>query len=172
MMQMLHAGGASILRDDIRVADTNNPRGYFEYEPVKHTVADDSWVHEAPGKAVKVIHALLRVLPDAYAYRVVFMKRNLQEIVSSQAAMLEQLGEKGVDISTSLLRDAYAREYERIGAWLSAQPNFSVFEVNYNELISEPVSQAERVAAFLGGQLDTASMISAVDGSLYRQRAD
>ena len=35
MMQMLSAGGLPALTDDLREADESNPRGYFEFEPVK-----------------------------------------------------------------------------------------------------------------------------------------
>jgi hypothetical protein len=35
MMQMLSAGGMPVLSDGQRSADANNPRGYYELEPVK-----------------------------------------------------------------------------------------------------------------------------------------
>jgi predicted AlkP superfamily phosphohydrolase/phosphomutase/tetratricopeptide (TPR) repeat protein len=170
MMQMLYAGGLPILQDELRTADENNPRGYFEYEPVKHSAIDSSWVEHAPGHAVKVIHALLRVLPETYRYRVIFMKRSLEEVVTSQSAMLEQMGNEGAEITASMLRDAYAREYERIGSWLSSKPNFEVLEVSYNTLIADPEQEISRIMAFLHTQTDAAAMQSVIDQSLYRQR--
>ena len=35
IMQMLKAGGMELLTDEIRTPDEDNPRGYYEYEPVK-----------------------------------------------------------------------------------------------------------------------------------------
>ncbi|MGE3243437.1 MAG: alkaline phosphatase family protein, partial [Pirellulales bacterium] len=40
VMQMLAAGGMPILSDGRREQDENNPRGYFEYEPVKNLRGD------------------------------------------------------------------------------------------------------------------------------------
>ena len=37
MMKMLEAGGMQILTDNLRTADENNPKGYYEYERVKIT---------------------------------------------------------------------------------------------------------------------------------------
>ena len=59
MMQMLTAGGLPALKDDWRAPDPSNPRGYFEYEPVKKLANESSWMADARGKAVKVIHRLL-----------------------------------------------------------------------------------------------------------------
>lgn len=172
MMQMLYAGGVPVLRDDERPADINNPHGYFELEAVKHTPVDDAWVARAPGHAVKVIHALLRVLPSVYRYRVIFMKRDLDEVVASQSAMLEELQHQGSELSAELLKASYAREYERIGAWLMDQPNFEVLEVSYNELIDAPMYWIDRVRTFVQAPLDADEMLRVIDTSLYRQRKD
>ena len=59
MMQMLDRGGLDVLADGVRVADEDNPRGYYEFEPVKRTKQDDSWLTQAAGKAVKMVHLLL-----------------------------------------------------------------------------------------------------------------
>ena len=65
MMQMLQAGGMPLLIDDLRPADTDNPNGYWEYEPVKRLQQDKSWIPQAEGKAVKVVSALLQYLPPS-----------------------------------------------------------------------------------------------------------
>jgi hypothetical protein len=46
MMQMLEAGGIPALKDDIREADTDNPRGYYEFERVKQVAHDQAWLPE------------------------------------------------------------------------------------------------------------------------------
>jgi len=171
MMQMLAAGGMSVLSDGERIADENNPRGYLEFEAVKHTATDASWVALAPGHAVKVIHALLRSLPAEYDYSVIFMKRRLEEVVASQDSMLERLGREGTTLGSEALRAAYAREYERTGAWLSEQENFRVLEVSYNSLLAEPQSVAELVRGFIEIDLDVTRMQGVIDPELYRARA-
>lgn len=170
MMRMLEAGGVEPLTDGVRGADASNPRGYYELEAVKNTAVDPSWVARAPGRAVKVIHALLRVLPDDHRYSVIFMKRRLDEVVASQGAMLGHIGRGGADLTNRALHAAYAREYERAGAWLSTRSNFRVLEVSYNDLMREPVPVIEAIAVFLGRELDADAMRGVIDPELYRQR--
>src|SRR5690349_19374505 len=92
MMQMLAGGGVEILTDAIRTADDDNPRGYLEFEPVKKTKQDSSWVPAARGKAVKMVSQLLYDLPPAERYRIIFMSRDLDEVLASQEKMLARLG--------------------------------------------------------------------------------
>ena len=63
MMKMVDAGGIPPLTDELRVADEDNPKGYYEFERVKQMdKGDTAWVPDARGKAVKVISALLKHL--------------------------------------------------------------------------------------------------------------
>src|SRR5688572_8703668 len=98
MMQMLQAGGMPVLTDGERSADESNPRGYLELEAVKRTRSDAGWIAEAVGKAVKVIHLQLRDLPSSHQYRVIFMRRDLNEVVASQQSMLDRIGRKGAGL--------------------------------------------------------------------------
>ena len=75
MMKMLEAGGIELLIDRVRVADADNPKGYYEFERVKQIETDQAWLPEAQGKAVKMISALLRHLPADCRYRIIFMER-------------------------------------------------------------------------------------------------
>ena len=94
MMQMLAAGGLPLLTDGVRPPDCDNPRGYFEFEPVKRTREDPSWVPTAVGKAVKMVTMLLRDLPGEFDYRVILMYRDPEEVLASQKAMLGRSGRK------------------------------------------------------------------------------
>ena len=85
MMQMLAAGGVPILSDGERVADADNPRGYCEWEKVKLLPKTPDLIAEAEGKAVKVISQLLFSLPLSHEYKVIFLRRPLEEVVASQA---------------------------------------------------------------------------------------
>ena len=81
MMQMLKAGGLEILSDDNRQADSDNPKGYLEYEPVKALRRDNTWLQMAQGKAVKIISSLLPYLHRDLSYQIIFMKRPLAEVI-------------------------------------------------------------------------------------------
>lgn len=170
MMAMLEAGGIPALTDGVRSADEDNRKGYYEYEPVKALRRDASWVGRARGKAVKVIHALLDALPEGIEYRVVFMRRDLAEVVASQGVMLARSGRKGGRITEAQLRDLYEREYAKAERWLESRPNMRVLFVDYNELVRDPESGASRIARFFGKPLDAQAMARVVDPSLYRQR--
>jgi hypothetical protein len=168
MMQMLESGGVEIVTDSIRGADADNPRGYFEFEKVKKIKQDASWLPATRGKALKMISQLLYDLPATERYRVIFMERDLDEMLLSQEKMLERLGRKGAD--RDKIRSSYSLHLERLTGWLADQAHLSVLYVNYNELLDQPEREAERVSAFLGGQAPIQEMAKAVDPSLYRNR--
>ncbi|QKK10059.1 MAG: sulfotransferase family protein [Planctomycetota bacterium] len=171
MMQMLEAGGLPALTDGVREADDDNPKGYFELEAVKRTATDDSWLDEAGGCVVKVVHALLRVLPEGRDYRVVLMRRDLDEILSSQSVMLDRLGRSGAAAAQKEIRRAYEEDLLATQRWVESQPNVRCLEVWYRDVIDDPAAQASRVREFLGDALDEPAMAAAVDRSLYRQKA-
>ena len=171
MMKMVDAGGIPPLTDELRVADEDNPKGYYEFERVKQMdKGDTAWVPEARGKAVKVISALLKYLPTTEQYRVIFIRRNIDEILASQRKMLIHRGEdpdKQDDAQMKLLFEKHVRSVEE---WLASRPNVRTLYVHYSDMLGTPRPQIERVNAFLGGKLDTARMAEVVDPSLYRNR--
>ena len=170
VMQMLAAGGMPVLGDGVRASDDDNPAGYFEFEPVKRTRSDASWVPSAAGKAVKVIYLLLMDLPLAFSYRVILMRRDLDEVVSSQQTMLQRHGELGAGLDAPAMARVFQRQLENVEAWLAAQAAFSVMFLNYRDVVSEPRIQAESIREFLGVDLDTIAMSAAVNPKLYRHR--
>lgn len=171
MMQMLAAGGLSVMTDQVRTADDDNLQGYYELEAVKQTRRDDSWLQEAPGKAVKVIYRLLEELPANYQYRVLFMLRPLSEVLASQQSMLERRGTRGADVSADQLQKIFTGELQRVKLWLAVQDNFDWLEIQYTEVLANAEREAERVCRFLALPLDGAAMAARVDQQLYRQRS-
>jgi len=171
MMQMLHAGGLPALADGQRAADENNPRGYLEYEPVKRLRSDSSWLPQARGHVVKIIHLLLRDLrvDGSLHYRIVFMQRPLDEVLASQRAMLARDGKAGAD--AAVLKKAFEAQLAQVDAWLAAQPCVRVLRQPYHEVLRDPQAVAAKLGAFLERELDTAAMVRAVDPALHRQRA-
>jgi hypothetical protein len=170
MMQMLAAGGLPPLTDGIRAADDDNPRGYLEFEPVKRTRQDASWVPSALGKAVKMVYLLLRDLPADYHYRVILMRRDLQEVLASQNAMLQRSGKQGANLSGERMAALYSGQLSQIVEWLGRQPNFSLLEVQHRDCLYATAEAAAAVNGFLGGTLDEARMVAAIDAGLHRRK--
>jgi len=170
MMQALQAGGMAVVTDDIRKSDLENPKGYYEFEPVKKTKDDPSWVPQAVGKVVKMVYRLLYDLPKGYEYRVVFMNRNIAEIMVSQRTMLERTGQKGADISDEKLAGLLQKDLNKAYKWVKDQGNFSMISVGYKDMVQNPLPQCILVNDFLGSCLDTDKMASVIDASLYRNR--
>ncbi len=172
MMKMLEAGGLPILTDHLRAPDEDNPKGYYEFERVKKLgKGDTAWLPEAEGKAVKVISALVKHLPPGYEYRVIFMHRNLREVLASQRKMLLRRGEDPDKTSDEEMMALFSKHVRHVLDWMRRQPNFSLMEVHYNAVLREPEAHAHRVNAFLGGFLDERAMAEVIDPSLYRNRA-
>jgi predicted AlkP superfamily phosphohydrolase/phosphomutase/tetratricopeptide (TPR) repeat protein len=168
MMQMLHAGGLPVLDDGQREADEDNLRGYFEYEPVRRMQKDNSFLADAKGKAVKVVAQLLAHLQPEYRYRVVFMERDMDEVLKSQGEMLERQGKHGASLGNDKLAGVYEVQLARSRALL-LERNIPVLYLNYSDCLDRPLDQASRLNDFLGGQLDPKALATAVDPGLRRQ---
>lgn len=172
MMKMLEAGGIPPITDEIREADDDNPQGYYEFERVKQLdKGDKEWVANAQGKSVKVISQLLRHLPADYTYKVIFMRRNMDEILASQKKMLVNRGEDPNKVSDEEITSLFEKHLSQVMTWLDNQPNVDVLYIHYSEMLSDPQTQSELVNAFLGGDLNVEAMTAVVNPDLYRNRA-
>ncbi len=171
MMKMLEAGGMQALTDEIRTADEDNPKGYYEFERVKQIESDQAWLSDAQGKVVKMIGALLQHLPSGYSYRIIFMQRKMEEVLASQRRMLIRRGEPTDRISDERMAALFDKHVEQVMSWIAERPDMDVLYVHYTDILAEPAKQAERVNRFLGNALDVEKMASVVDPTLYRQRA-
>ena len=172
MMKMLEAGGVPIVQDGIRTANSDNPKGYYEFERVKQLPkGDDSWLADASGKAVKVITALLKHLPDKYEYKVLVMRRELDEVIASQAKMLvNRSAEKKVD--DAQLKILYSKHLRETEVWLRQQKNVTFHNVPYRDLVNNPQTQLPPIIQFLDRGLKLQPMAAIVDPSLYRNRQE
>ncbi|WP_373649107.1 sulfotransferase [Schlesneria sp. DSM 10557] len=169
MMQMLSKGGVEIVTDHLRSPDPDNPRGYFEYEAAKDIADDASWLPTARGKAVKMISMLLYHLPPSERYRVLFLERDLEEVLQSQETMLRRMNRPPAAPTAEML-SAYQTHLERLHEWLAGRTDMSFLRVGYRNLLNEPATEARRIAHFLGRNLDLAAMTTAIDPALYRNR--
>ena len=169
-MSMLEAGGMPVLTDGQRTADADNPNGYYEYEPVKRTRDDPTWLNVACGKAVKMVYRLLYDLPEGFTYCTLFMRRDLDEILTSQRKMLVRKGRPESEVSDNDIRRLFQQELRRFTAWIHTQPHFHVLEVDYNELLDSATPVLIRINEFLGNRLDVTAMHQIIDPALYRNR--
>jgi hypothetical protein len=171
MMKVLEAGGMEVFTDNLRVADEDNPKGYFELEQVKALKEGDaSWVKDAAGKVVKVISSLLEYLPSAYRYKIVFMRREIAEILASQKQMLIRRGESS-DGDDQKMAEMFQEHLKRVRVWLANQPNMEILYVDYNALMADPDPEIKAVAEFLGLSDHLDAMLAVPDKKLYRQKA-
>jgi len=172
MMSALSTGGMRLLTDQIRSADANNPKGYYEFERVKRLPKGDlDWLKSAQGKAVKIISALLSYLPADYQYKVIFMERNLDEILASQQRMLERTGKQSDHpMSDEVLRQSYEDHLLEVKSWLADQDWIQTLYISYNDVLRQPVEAFTRVAHFLDQKVDPSEMVKVVDPDLYREQ--
>lgn len=173
MMKMLNACKIPLLVDDIRKPDEDNPKGYYEFKRAKDLASDNSWLDLACGTAVKIVSPLLQYLnmDKGITYRIIFMLRNIDEILASQKKMADRLGHAKDNIENSILKQNYSVHLEQVKNWLEKQEDIDVLYLNYADVVGNPVSTIESIVAFLGIKLDAQNIAEVVDATLYRQRA-
>jgi hypothetical protein len=172
MMSALKAGGMPLLVDGIREADGNNPRGYYEYEPVKKLPKGSvDWLKSAKGKAVKIISALIEYLPSNNHYKVIFMERDIEEILASQQRMLARRGVvEDKPASDEDMQKSYQAHLKQVKSYFVENDWLDVIYVSYNKVLKDPDGEFQRVAKFLENVVDPSAMSRVVDPELYRER--
>ncbi|MFO8100805.1 MAG: nucleotide pyrophosphatase [Dehalococcoidia bacterium] len=165
MMQMLHNGGLPVAFDESRPADEHNPKGYFELAGGKiiNQLIDgtfDMGAHR--GLFVKVTAYGLKFLPEG-SYRVVYMMRNIEEVLDSMYKMGGEMDrEKDRDLFTRL--DRFSLKL------LDDRDDIKYITINYRDVINNPRFVIEKIGNFLGEQIDFEGAVEAVDDKLYRNR--
>ena len=168
MMQMLKAAGIALYTDNKRTADVHNPQGYFEYQQVKNLEHDNAWIYEARGKAVKIVSPLLFHLPQDLYYNIIFMQRDLDEIIVSQNKMLEAEHKSVIEVSRADIRKYYLKHLSAVEHRLRKSENIEYIIVSFNELFLNPVGLVGQIGRFIGAPLEIEKMVKAINPSLYR----
>jgi len=171
MMQLLVAAGREALTDSKRAADEDNPLGYFEFEKSTELARDTSWLQKARGKVVKIVAQLLPHLPANEHYQIIFMERDLTEVVASQKAMLARQSRRGAVLDEQKLRDTYTSQLNRVHAQLARRPEVRILTVNYANLVADPIAQVSVLAEFLGEPFNHQPAANAIRPHLHRQKA-
>jgi predicted AlkP superfamily phosphohydrolase/phosphomutase/tetratricopeptide (TPR) repeat protein len=170
MMQLLVAAGRVALTDAKRIADEDNPLGYFEFEKTLKLGKDVSWIPEARGKVVKIVAQLLPFLPRNEHYELVLMDRNLNEVIASQKAMLARQGRRGAQLEEQKLLDTYRVQLQRVRRQIGRRREMRTFTVNYGDLVTDPAAGCELLEQFLGQPFDRIAAAGAVRPELRRQK--
>ena len=170
MMRMLERGGMKVLIDQNRPPDEDNPRGYYEFEAVKKTKDNTDWLAGSDGCAVKMVYRLLYDLPQDRNYRVLFMRRKLEEVLASQRTMLQRNGATNDSESDEQMARLFIAELDAFAKWVARQQHIRMIDVDYNRILREPRGELEKVKDFLGVELDVLAMSDVIDESLYRNR--
>jgi len=166
MMQMLDKGGVECLIDSKRKADDSNPKGYYEYEPVMSIQKDNSWLVKAQNKSVKIVAPLLNQIDGQYRYKIIFMTRDLDEILKSQQKMIG----KNTDVLPIKLYNSFKKLLKFIDSWKNREPGVEIIFLDYSEVLENPKSSVETIERFLGTKLNKPTMINCIDKTLYRTR--
>jgi hypothetical protein len=171
LMQMLEAGGCPVLTDEVRSPDPDNPRGYYEFEPVKALARDPLWVAEAEGKAVKIVVQLLKYLPEGHQYELLLISRDMEEIMASQGAMLERLNRTGGSVDKADLEKIFTRQFQEARDMAEKREDIRLLTLEHRRIIEDPAGQAGKIADFLSLQTDAEAMAAVVDPGLHRQKS-
>jgi len=156
--------------DNIRKPDEGNPNGYYEFEKAKKIKRDSSWLNNTHVKVFKMVSLLLYDLPPEYKYKIIFMRRKMEEILVSQKIMLHKSEVKESNINDGEMGKIFRRHLKGIEGWAEKQENIEILYVNYNDVIENSLENAEIVNRFLHSSLDVKKMVEVVDNSLYRNR--
>jgi hypothetical protein len=172
LMKMLEAGGIEIVSDGLRTADNDNPKGYFELEKVKQLdkSMDKAWLKEFRGQAIKIVAYFLKHLPDSNNYKVIFINRNLEEVMTSQNKMLANRNKPIDPAGEKKMIQSFENHLWKIKNVVLNKPWFEVLYINHREVLTSPREQARRINRFLGGRLNEEKMAGVVDSKLYRNR--
>jgi len=171
MMQILQAGGLPLMTDAKRLADEDNPEGYYEWEEIKKLAKNPRLIEPAAGKAVKVISALLPNLPGKHRYKIIYMLRPVAQVVDSQWAMLARQGKLPKSEKPHLIeaQESHSRQIREV---LKKSDRVELLEISFPDLIANPQPILSELAAFLGEKFLLSPKVEAcIKPELHRNRA-
>lgn len=165
MMQLLESAGVPILTDGLRKSDVSNPEGYYEFEAVKGIVRDNSFLKDAAGKAVKIVAPLPMFMDSSLSYRIIFMRREMDEVLRSQEKMLNKDQSAEREKFKTLFEGHLSKTYAFI-----EKNSIPSLDVHFKELVQNPEKVLEEWKKFLGLNTEMNVLMKVVKPDLYRNR--
>jgi hypothetical protein len=128
-------------------------------------------IEQAAGKVIKIISALLPHLPPKHRYKIIFMKRPVEQVVDSQWKMLEHHGQQPKSEKAHLIA-TQETHVAQVLATLRQSPRVDLLEVDFPALVADPLAQLPQIREFLGGALsaELEVMAAAVRPELFHHR--
>ncbi len=168
MMQILQAGRLPTAFDNMRKADENNLQGYFELEGGKiiNKLMDKTFPMEKyRGRFIKITAFGLTFLPKR-SYKILYMERNLEEVMNSMEKMA-----KITDENRGETKESFKKLNEKVKKDIQSREDVDVLFVNYNGILTSPEENIQKICDFLIlPNSCLTEMIGAIDKRLYRQR--
>lgn len=167
MMQLLNKSSLEILSDGIRQKDISNPEGYYELEAVKGIVRDNSFLKEAQGKVVKIVAPLPIYLDRTLNYRIVFMRRDIEEVLRSQEKMLN----KDQTSEREKFRTIYEMHLNKTYQFFEAN-SIPYIDIQYKQLLNDSQDELQKLIDFLDLSSSVDELLSVIKVDLYRNKAN
>ena len=168
MMQILRAGNVPTAFDDLRKKDENNPKGYYELEGGKiiNKLMEKTFpIKEYEGIFIKITAFGLTFLPEKQ-YKIIYMERNLDEVMNSMQKMAKIKPEESTEI-----KESFRKLNEKVKNDIQNREDIDVFFINYNNILSNPEENLQRLCDFLKlSENVVKDMKNVIDSRLYRQR--
>jgi len=168
LMQILIEGGLPTFFDDIRKADKDNPKGYFELNGgkiINSLIEKNFPFDEQKGKFIKITAYGLMFLPRGN-YKIIYSERNIEEILDS---MEEMMGKK--DIEREKTKESFLKLNKCVKDLIDRRDDICVCYVNYNNILSNPEKNIKKIINFVNiSNFDLNKMIDVIDKKLYRKR--
>ena len=84
-----------------------------------------------------MVSLLLLDLPSDESYKIIFMQRDMPEILASQRKMLERL-DQDTGPDDDEMEELFSGHLSMINSWIDQQKNIDVLYMRYNELMENP----------------------------------
>ena len=167
MMQLLNKSSLDILSDGIRQKDISNPEGYYELEAVKGIVRDNSFLKDAAGKVVKIVAPLPIYLDKSLDYRIVFMRRDIEEVLKSQEKMLN----KDQTSEREKFRTIYEIHLKKTYHFFESH-SIPYIDIQYKQLLNNSEQELAKLIEFLNLSTPIEDLLSVIKVDLYRNKVN
>jgi hypothetical protein len=123
-------------------------------------------MNKAQNKTVKIVAPLLNKIDEQYRYKIIFMTRDLNEILKSQQKMIG----KTEDVFPVKLYNKFQKLLSNIEVWKKKEPGVELIYLDYKDVLDNPESTVTSIERFLGVPLNRLEMINCIDKKLYRTK--